>query len=50
MSSYSGYNVGVSFALADYFHAKEEAFEKAKADKEGRRGLLRKQRLEGEVS
>lgn len=50
MSTYGGYNVGVSFALADYFHAKEKAFEAAKEDKEGRRGLLRKQRIEGEVA
>lgn len=49
MSSYDGYNVGVAFALADFFTAKEKAFEAAKKDKEGRRGLLRKQRLEGEV-
>ena len=50
MSSYSGYNVGVSFALASYFEAKEKAFKKAKEDKEGRRGLLRMQRIEEEVA
>jgi hypothetical protein len=48
--TYTGYNTDVSFALADYFHAKEKAFEAAKRDKEGRRGLLRTQRLEGEVA
>jgi len=47
MSTYEGYNVGVAFALADYFQAKEKAFIKAKEDKEGRRALLRVQRLEG---
>ena len=50
MSSYTGYNVGVAFALADYFQAKEKALIKAKEDKEGRRGLLRKQRIEGEMA
>jgi len=50
MSTYEGYNVGVAFALASYFQAKEEAFIKAKEDKEGRRALLRVQRLEGEVA
>ena len=44
-----GYNTGVAFALASYFEAKEKAFIKAKEDKEGRRGLLRSQRIEGEV-
>lgn len=43
--SYSGY-----FALADYFHVKEKAFIKAKEEREGRRALLRKQRLEEEVA
>jgi len=47
MSTYEGYNVGVAFALASYFQAKEEAFIKAKEDKEGRRALLRVQRIEG---
>ena len=50
MSTYEGYNVGVAFALSTYFIQKEKAFEAAKKEREGRRGLLRVQRLEGEVA
>jgi len=47
MSTYEGYNVGVAFALSTYFIQKEKAFKAAKREREGRRGLLRVQRLEG---
>ena len=47
MSSYTGYTGDVTIALSSYYQAKEEAFIKAKEDKEGRRALLRKQRIEG---
>lgn len=48
--SYMGYNTSVSFSLATYFEAKERAFKKAKENKEGRRALLQKQRIKGEVA